>query len=578
MVAKQYNKSTLLLKAAAFLLLPSFSLAGPAKDYFSDNNSTVYQNKTNSSNLNAKNPLIKINSFDLSRLKNIEEYGIKSQDLDDIVKEDQKENNSLYSLVRLELLADKLSLYYRKKGLILTKVYFPPQNIKKRTLYIDLVLGEIEDVIVNKNELYSNERLIRPFMDLLNKPAFIPSLESSLIEINNYPGVSINTRFKEGDAIGKSKIDILIKEEHMSDFNFSFDNYGSEYTGSMRGTLSASFYNLTDHADRLNINALATFNPTNSFYLGANYGFKLAPYYNDPGLNNFFKHGVNVTFGYQETQYTVGGDFEGLNYKGKANTFYLQFDKDLILRNSHKLNTSIKLSKKLAQTTEGNDTTSKTTDNQLSIFNWGTTLRWNDFIGSQSANIIRFDYHRGLPGFAGAMENNDEDIAREGKNEVKAPMDFTRFNLTVSRNQRVGPYQLITRLTSQYTDDLLLPSEQSSLGGATSVRGYANSDFTGDTSNIISVEIISQSNARKLVLPISNLKLATFIDYGIGTRIDALAGSEQSSAEMISVGGYAQFLKEGKFSSKLEIAMPLTTVGDSDNKQFEVLFNFNRGF
>ena len=265
MVAKQYNKSTLLLKAAAFLLLPSFSLAGPAKDYFSDNNSTVYQNKTNSSNLNAKNPLIKINSFDLSRLKNIEEYGIKSQDLDDIVKEDQKENNSLYSLVRLELLADKLSLYYRKKGLILTKVYFPPQNIKKRTLYIDLVLGEIEDVIVNKNELYSNERLIRPFMDLLNKPAFIPSLESSLIEINNYPGVSINTRFKEGDAIGKSKIDILIKEEHMSDFNFSFDNYGSEYTGSMRGTLSASFYNLTDHADRLNINALATFNPTNSF-------------------------------------------------------------------------------------------------------------------------------------------------------------------------------------------------------------------------------------------------------------------------------------------------------------------------
>jgi hemolysin activation/secretion protein len=295
-VAKQYIKSTLLLKAVAFLLLPSLSLAEPTKDYFGDNNSTVYQNKTTNSNLNAQNPLIKINSFDLSKLKDIEEYAIRSHERAEIVKEDQKENNNHYSLVRLELLADKLSLYYRKKGLILTKVYFPPQNIKNRTLSLDLVLGEIENVSVNKNELYSSERLIRPFKDLINKPAFIPSLESSLIEINNYPGVSINTRFKEGDEIGKSKIDILIKKEHMSDFNFSFDNYGSEYTGSMRGTLSASFYNLTDHADRLSINALATFNPTNSVYLGANYGFKLAPYYNNPSLNNFFKHGVNVTF------------------------------------------------------------------------------------------------------------------------------------------------------------------------------------------------------------------------------------------------------------------------------------------
>ena len=47
---------------------------------------------------------------------------------------------------------------------------------------------------------------------------------------------------------------------------------------------------------------------------------------------------------------------------------------------------------------------------------------------------------------------------------------------------------------------------------------------------------------------------------------------------MASIGGYAQFVKDGKFSSKIELAIPLKDAGESSANKFEILFNFDRGF
>ncbi len=123
MVAKQYINSTSLVTGFILLAISTSSFSESVDQYFNNNNSTNYKNtNVNSSNLNDKNPIITINSFDLSKLKDIEEYSIKLNDLEKITRKDQKENKNKYSIDRLEILADKLSLYYRKKGLILASV------------------------------------------------------------------------------------------------------------------------------------------------------------------------------------------------------------------------------------------------------------------------------------------------------------------------------------------------------------------------------------------------------------------------------------------------------------------------
>jgi hemolysin activation/secretion protein len=579
-VAKKYKHrtSTVILFSIFYLYCINISNAENSDKYFKSEDSTLFKNKnTQSNNRDGTNPIITVTSFDTSRLKDLEEYEVRKSDLEEIIKIDQKTNNNRYTVDRLENLAETLSFYYKKQGLILTKVFFPPQDLKKKSLYLDIVMGEIEFVSSTKNESYSQDRLTRPFRDILNKPAYIPSLESSLIELNQYPGIELDTHFKEGSSIGKTQINIQVKDENLSDLNFSFDNYGSEYTGSMRGMLKASFYNLADQADQLNLNVLATFNPTNSIYFGSSYRFKIAPYYENPMLNSLFRYGLNATVGYQQTEYVAGGDIEAINYKGKANSLYIRLDKDFVLRNSYRFNSGIMLTRKRTETSQNG---LSNPDDKLSIFTWSNQVTWNDTFMSPSATFIKFDFHQGLPGFAGAWENDDPSINRRGRKDggiIAAAMDYKRFNLSITRNQGIGPYRFITKINNQHTSDLLLSSELSNLGGSGAVRGYSNSDFSGDKTTIFTMELVGKSNARKLSLPISDLKLAGFVDYGLGERLYPLS-DEDKRAEMVSVGGYAQFIKEGKFSSKVEFAIPLKEVGDSKKNGLEVLFNFERGF
>ncbi|MGR6874870.1 ShlB/FhaC/HecB family hemolysin secretion/activation protein [Pseudomonas sp. HK3] len=549
--------------------------AQPINHYFESDDSAVFKNKdVQSSNREDSNPVVTIRNFDIAKLKENQPNEINHEQIEALIAADLKQNNQRYTIDRLHQLSDQLTNYYRSKGYILSKVYFPEQSVKNNTLYLDIVYGKLEKVTAHKQDHYSGERLTRPFQDIIGQPTHISTLESSLLELSQYPGVTVKSQFRQGDDIGNTQIDIFVTEEKVTDFNFSFDNYGSEYTGSMRGMLSADVYNIADMADRLSLNLLATIDPANSLYIGANYSFRWSPYFTTSWLSQFFRHGIITRFGYQESQYSVGGDFKLAKIDGEADTTYVGISKHFILKNNLQLNGGLTLSKKQATSFQNNRAQ---IEDSLTIATVTSTLQWNDHIGSPSASAVQLDIHRGLPGVAGAHDNNDAKISRTGTSLNKAPMDFTKYNLILMRNQAIGPYQLLTKLRFQHTDDLLLSSELSNLGGVSSVRGYSTSDFSGDRSSIATLEISGKANASKFILPISSLKLAAFFDYGKGKRLEPNR-DVLGEAEMASIGGYAEFIKDGKFSSKIELAMPLKDAGESSANKFEVLFNFDRGF
>lgn len=569
------------LLLALLTLAPLYNDAVAVDQFFNNDDSTQYNKKELvGSNRESDNPIVTINTFKTENLFKETLEGIKQSDIEDIINKHQKEHNNRYTIDRLTHLTDQLTNYYRSKGYILAKVYLPKQDIRNRSLNLEVVFGKLEKVSTYNQDHYSAERLERPFKGIIGKPVTVASLESTLLELNQYPGVKVKSRFREGDDIGGTQIDVHVQHEKISDFNFRFDNYGSEYTGSMRGTLTGYFYNLADMADQLSFNLLATVNPTNSLFWGVNYKTLWSPYFESETLNKLFQYGFFTEVGYQQSQYDIGGEFEPLGIEGKVKSTYVKLSKQFILTNDFKLTSGLKISKKDASST--NQIGNKDITDKISSATINLDIQWNDHFLSPSVNAIFFTISKGLPGFAGSYENNDSDISRTAtdKNGViieYGAMDFEKYNLVAMRKQKIGPYQLLTKANWQYTNDLLVAPEQFSVGGAQSVRGYTSSDYSADRASIYTVEVSGKSSALKFSLPISDLKLAGFIDYGFGKRLKPDANTE-GDIEMASIGGYAQFLKEGKFSSKIELAIPLLEIGENKKSNFEILFNFDRGF
>jgi hemolysin activation/secretion protein len=174
------------------------------------------------------------------------------------------------------------------------------------------------------------------------------------------------------------------------------------------------------------------------------------------------------------------------------------------------------------------------------------------------------------------MENGDIN-SRQGQDTGYSPADFTKYKLEFSRLQEVDSYQIFAKVSYQHSDDLLVPLEQITLGGPFGVRGYTSADNNADTAFQTTIEIVGKSYAEKLSLPIDQLTAALFLDYGIGWRNDALA-NEVDSEHLLAVGWYADFVKEEKFQTRMQMGLPLSKTKPANGNSVQFYISMQRRF
>ncbi|MBN4669065.1 ShlB/FhaC/HecB family hemolysin secretion/activation protein, partial [Pandoraea nosoerga] len=72
----------------------------------------------------------------------------------------------------------------------------------------------------------------------------------------------------------------------------------------------------------------------------------------------------------------------------------------------------------------------------------------------------------------------------------KASPSFTHFNMDVSHTQELPEgFQLYGKVQGQMADGPLVSSEQFSLGGLDTVRGYLESEMLGDNGAVANIEL-----------------------------------------------------------------------------------------
>jgi len=139
---------------------------------------------------------------------------------------------------------------------------------------------------------------------------------------------------------------------------------------------------------------------------------------------------------------------------------------------------------------------------------------------------------------------------------------FVYYRGELSRTQDIPlGLQLEGKVAGQFSHDPLVGSEQFTVGGAETVRGYVESQTAGDHGWLTSLELRSPSLASWFGKPVLNeWRLFAFLDAGRVWIRDPLP-EQKAIFLMWSAGGGTQLKILGHLSGAVEVGVPFTSEG-----------------
>ncbi len=371
--------------------------------------------------------------------------------------------NKCIGLVEIRELMRVITNFYIDKGYVTTRVYVPQQDMSTGTLKLLVLEG-----ITGKIELDSKEAHI-------NLATAFPGLEGKVLNIRDYEqGLDQINRLKSNNATMElrptaepGKTDVLIKNQPGAPWSSSFtmDNYGSKATGDNRGTLTFGL------DSPLGVND----------YWFASFSRNL-----DSETNNRLSKSVllntNIPYGY----WNFTGSYSKSNYEslitsptqqytsnGNTVTYNLGVQRVLQRGQTNKLTLSSGLTHKNTKNYI-EDSLLITSSRKLTDLNVNLTAVFPALGGSWT---VDGGVSRGLNWFG------VEELPGAGTGTVPTAK-YWKFNAsgTYSRTFKVSDLNASwsSSLQMQYAQDYLYGSEQISVGGLYTVRGYDGTSLAGD--------------------------------------------------------------------------------------------------
>jgi hemolysin activation/secretion protein len=461
-----------------------------------------------------------------------------------------------FTIGRLENIAAQITNELRDAGFILAWAFLPEQNVVDSSVTITVLPGSLNAISTDGNVRYPTERLIEPFSDLIGSPVQRDAIESSIMRVRNYPGLSTSAVFSPGDETGTSQLTLRVAEDPF-DMTVMADNHGTESSGENRLRADLFWYNPFKRGDLITINLLQTFDPAENLYGGIEYETPI------------FRPDLAFRTGYSHNTFEVaqgiaaGAGEDGKNLAGDTDIAWIGFRKNTRLTRRSRMDFGFDLATKRAQLFN----LGTVTEDNLTVASLAFSAEAVDGIGAGGINQFELFYSRGIADFLGSMDETGDggQSTRSGGSGVDAGGDFGKWSMRYQRLQRISRRNsLLVRAEGQMTDDLLVSVEQFVLGGPNSVRAYPIAEYLADEGAFASLEWIldvSKSDSD------TSVSLSAFADYAYGKLNDPLP----SEIDDTDLGGWglgfsvSHLTQSGsQFALRLEAATPITNIDPSD--------------
>jgi len=466
------------------------------------------------------------------------------------------------SIGQMEAVARDVTQIFRASGFALAWAYLPAQDVHDGKVKMAVLPGVLGEIQAEGNKKYDLNWLSMPFEKLKGEPVKVSSLEGAILRIRDYPGLSPAAVLSPGKVVGTTDLTLRVEERPL-EFGLTGDNYGSTVNGEDRVRAWAAWNNPLGHADRLYVDVLQGFNPTENTYGDVIYTTGL-------GTSNI-TGGLQYSYnGYDVDQHLLD-QAGGQNVNGVVTIYSVPLHAQLFRSRDFSFGVDMAFSHKDASfdafcqgckdTKRDNITmgdVSATFDvvdhllGSLGITNITTTFSYGDLNGSSNAPA---------PGQTCTT-------SRQGEGGKCAGGTFSIGSIQLQRVQQLfKANSLLLTGYYQYSNDMLVAIEQVALGGFYSVRGYATSVELADKGGFASAEWLLDIHELLPTRP-QNWDLTAFLsaDYGDGSLNDALA-SDPNVEALKSWGGGLEF--RYRFGSRLAMAARFdvaTPIGNTNSE------------
>ncbi|NBD15048.1 MAG: BamA/TamA family outer membrane protein [Cyanobacteria bacterium] len=488
--------------------------------------------------------------LDVTRIEVTGSTILTAEELDPIINPLE---GRITTLGELKEAATAITQLYLERGYITSRAVVPPQEIEDGVVEIVVIEGSLEDVQIEGNRRL-NTGYIRSRLELARETPFnAGALEDQLqlLQINPLFD-AIEATLQAGEGAGKSDLVVTVEEANPWLFSLNVDNYTPPSTGSVRTGINVGHRNLTGLGDTLSL----TFNRTvngGSRELDANYTVPVNAKNGTLQLRTIIE-GNDVTEDRLVPVDPNTGD--ELEIEGESERYEISFRQPVVRTPREEFALSLGFSHQRNQNffeNEGfgffNQAPDEDGETRTSAIRLGQEYLSRDPKGIW---LLRSLFSVGIDAFDATT--ND------------APVPDSRFFSWFAQAQRVQRLSqnnlLVIQADLQLTPDSLLSSEQFTIGGGQSVRGYRQNALVGDNGFRLSVEdriTLARSEERGE----ATLQVAPFVDMGAVWNSDDNTDSDLGDDTfLIGVGLGVIWQPVSGLNIRLDYAPPLINLDD----------------
>ena len=432
---------------------------------------------------------------------------------------------------------------YVEAGYFLTRVYPPPQTVKKGLLRLGIIEGKLGEVTIVGPKYYQKGFVEGYFSHLLGQPINYNYFVKALLLLNENSDMHAGAVFKRGMKTGTCDVIIRVNDKRPAHLYLNGNDYGSRTSTRTRTGGRFDWGNLMMDGDTLSVTGVLGSPIRHLRFVEGRYNCLLSK-----------RLGMRLDLSYLYSDF-VDPVIPYLHLKGRSEVGSIKLEipqfRTRRLNNDYYVAFDIKKIQNFAL--------SQTTSlDELRIIRTGLKIDYSD--GLKGRNIWDLCYSQGIPNFLGASGVVSSKPSRAG-----AGGRFSILNLDYKRIQQM-PWDMFLFINGngQFSANKLPLAQQIYIGGIDTVRGFPSAAGLGDYGYFCNVEWrVPPFGLSNFHVPFSKMQWKEFIQF-IGfldngqTYLHGYPNTETHRVLMTSAGVGLRVKGPYNFSLSYDIGFPLT--------------------